>query len=496
MLNMTNITKSFFGVKALDKVNLSVQKGQIHAVVGENGAGKSTLMKILSGVYPAGEYEGEIVLDGKRVSFKSIKDAENAGITIIYQELMLFPELTISENICLPTVGMFISRDKMYQDSVKWMQRVGMDDNPELLVKQMGVGKQQLVEIAKALSLNSRLLILDEPTAALTDTEIEKLFDVLHSLKAKGVTCIYISHKLGEVLEISDEITVLRDGHTVGSMAAKNTNESEIIQLMVGRSMSQRFPEKAPRRQEKVALELKNFNIAHFDIPGKFISKDIDLKLHYGEIVGLAGLMGAGRTELVNSLFGDFKGVITGEIYIDGQKVKIRSPADSIKYGIGLVTEDRKKNGLNIIAPVDQNVSMASLDKYCTAGYMRDNELALAVQEMSSKTKIKAMSIKQLVMSLSGGNQQKVAVAKWLMCRPKIMIFDEPTRGIDVGAKYEIYCLLQELKAEGVAILMISSELPEILGLSDRVLVIKEGKITAEFSETEATPEKIMEKAI
>ena len=496
MLQMENIIKDFAGVIALDHVNFSVEEGHIHALVGENGAGKSTLMKVLSGVYPYGTYEGRILIDGKEMRFNNTNDSRNNGIAIIYQELMLYPELSIAENICLQSVGPIVSASKMHSDAQKWMQMVGLDDNPETPIKFLGVGKQQMVEIAKALSLNARLLILDEPTASLTDTEVKKLFTVLNMLRDKGVTCIYISHKLEEVMEISDEITVLRDGCTVGTILTKDATQPQIIQMMVGREMSQRFPEKYPPKQDVVALELKNFSVEDFKRPGHMIDKNVNLKLHYGEIVGLAGLMGAGRTELVNSLFGDFKGKVTGQIFVDGEEVKIKATSDAIKHKIGLVTEDRKKTGLNLIAAIDSNIAIASVDRYSRFGIMDDSRLGADVEEMMKKTKVKARSMKQIVMKLSGGNQQKVAIAKWLMSQPRIMIFDEPTRGIDVGAKYEIYCLLQELKKEGIAILVISSELPEVLGLSDRILVLREGEISAEFAADDASSVGIMEKAI
>jgi len=496
MLQMENIIKDFTGVRALDHVNLSVETGHIHALVGENGAGKSTLMKVLSGVYPNGTYEGRIIIDGKEVKFNNTNDSRNEGIAIIYQELMLYPELSIAENICMQSVGPIVSVSKMHSDSAKWMELVGLEDNPETPIKYLGVGKQQMVEIAKALSLNAKILILDEPTASLTDNEVKKLFTVLNMLRDKGVTCIYISHKLEEVIEISDEITVLRDGCTVGTMLTKDATQPKIIQMMVGREMSQRYPEKYPPKQEKVALELKNFSVEDYKRPGHMIDKDVNLKLHYGEIVGLAGLMGAGRTELVNSLFGDFKGKVTGQIFVDGNEVKIKSTSDAINCGIGLVTEDRKITGLNLIGAIDSNIAIASVDKYSPAGIMNDSALSADVDEMMKKTKVKATSMKQVVGKLSGGNQQKVAIAKWLLSQPRILIFDEPTRGIDVGAKYEIYCLLQELKKEGMAILVISSELPEVLGLSDRILVLREGEISAEFSADEASSVGIMEKAI
>ena len=495
MLEMRNIVKEFPGVKALDGVNFKVKKGEIHALVGENGAGKSTLMKVLSGVYPTGTYTGQIFLEGQEVSFKRVKDSEEAGIAIIYQELMLFPELTIAENIQLPTMPSWVSQEQMHVHAIKYMEQVGLHENPQTLVKMLGVGMQQLVEIAKALSLHAKVLILDEPTAALTEAEVSKLFAVLRQLKENGVTCIYISHRLEEIFEICDTITVLRDGHTIDTMATCDTNMEQVIAKMVGREMNQRYPGKIDCVPGDVALEVKDFCVEHYSIPGRMINNHINFKARYGEIVGISGLMGAGRTEFVNSLFGDFKGHVTGEVFVDGKKVNIRTTADAIKAGIGLVTEDRKFNGLNLIASVADNIAIASIDNYTTFGMIQDSKMAVDVDSMIKKTKVKTPSQKTLVMNLSGGNQQKVAVSKWLMQKPKILIFDEPTRGIDVGAKYEIYCLMNELKAEGVAIIMISSELPEILGVSDRVVVFRQGEITGDMPIEEANQINIMEKA-
>ena len=495
ILEMSDITKEFPGVVALDQVSLKVKRGEIHAVVGENGAGKSTLMKILSGAYPYGTYSGDILIEGEHVSFRTVKESEAKGIAIIYQEFMLYPDLTIAENIMLHTYDRIISVEKAQHDASGWMDIVGLDDHPETIVRTLGVGKKQMVEIAKALVLDAKLLILDEPTAALTTQEIQKLFDVLNSLKEKGVTCIYISHKLHEVFELCDTITVLRDGKTVDTMETVATSEDDVIKKMVGRELTNRFPEKTRRTNGDVALELKNFCVEDYNVPGKMLVDNASFKVHYGEIVGIAGLMGAGRTEMVNSLFGDFKGKVSGEIFVDGEKIKIGKTADAIRHGLGLATEDRKANGLNLVGRLDENISIVSLDKYSKFGVINEGEEAVAVNEMIAKTKMKATSIKQLVINLSGGNQQKVAISKWLMRKPKIMIFDEPTRGIDVGAKYEIYCLLNELRAEGIAVVMISSELPEILGVSDRVLVIRQGQLTAEFNAEEATPVSIMEKA-
>ena len=495
VLEMDNITKEFPGVRALEQVSFKVRPNQVHGLVGENGAGKSTLMKVLSGVYPYGTYTGAIKISGREMRFKSASDSKQAGIAVIYQELMLFPELTIAENISMPTLGKMISRDNMSIKAKKWMDTIGLDEDPETLVKNIGVGKQQLVEIARALSLNAGILILDEPTAALTEKEIENLMELLDNLRKKGVACIYISHKLEEVLRICDEVTVLRDGRTIDTRPVADLNEKRIIQMMVGRDMSNRFPPKIKCSTGETALEVRNLNLMDSQNTEKHILRNINLHVCRGEILGIAGLMGAGRTELVNSLFGDFKGIMTGEIYIDGRRVKISGPADAINLGMGLVTEDRKFNGLNLIASVENNIIVASLDRFCKNGVIQENKAIMVAGEMADKTKVKTPSLETLVMNLSGGNQQKVVVSKWLMLAPKILIFDEPTRGIDVGAKYEIYNLMNELKSQGIAIIMVSSELPEIMGMSDRIVVLREGELTGEFLDSDATEVKIMEAA-
>lgn len=495
ILEMTSITKEFPGVKALDDVSLSVRRGEIHALVGENGAGKSTLMKILSGAYPFGTYSGTISMEGENVTFKTVRDSEAHGISIVYQELMLYPDLTIGENIMLHSYDKIVSAEKTRREASKWMGIVGLTENPDTTVRSLGVGKKQLIEVAKALASNARLLILDEPTASLTDNEIRRLFGVLDSLRKEGVTCIYISHKIEEVFELCDGITVLRDGQTVSTMAIRETTESEVIKMMVGREINNRYPERVPGKCEQVALELKNFSVMDYTIQDKMLVDDVSFKVHYGEIVGIAGLMGAGRTELINSIFGDFKGKVSGDVYIDGERVKIRKTVDAIRNGIGLATEDRKFNGLNMVGNLDDNINVASLDKFSTLGVMNDNAATLSVNEMIRKTKLKAPTIKTQVMNLSGGNQQKTVISKWLTRKPKIMMFDEPTRGIDVGAKYEVYCMLNELKSEGIAIIVVSSELPEVLGISDRVLVMRQGKISAQFDIEDATPVKVMENA-
>lgn len=495
-LEMKNIVKEFPGVRALDGVDLRVVSGHVHGLVGENGAGKSTLMKILSGVYPHGSYTGNMVVFGNEAKFRNVRDSEAAGIGLIHQERMLFPDLSVAENITMSTFGKLVSRDKMYTDAKKYMEEVGFFIEPETLVKHIGVAKQQLVEIAKALALNAKILVLDEPTAALTDKEIDGLMNLLERLRKRGVTSIFISHKLDEILRICDEVTVIRDGCTIDTKPIEELDEKKIISMMVGRDMANRYPPKYPCTSEEKILEVKNMDLVDFTDPEKYILKNINFSLKRGEVLGIAGLMGAGRTELVNSLFGDFRGRMSGDVYIEGKKVKIRNTADAIAAGIGLATEDRKINGLNLDASVGDNLIIASLDRYCNKlGVIKENESVKEAFDMLKRVKIKAPSLESLVVNLSGGNQQKVVVGKWLLAMPKILIFDEPTRGIDVGAKYEIYALINELKSQGMSIIMVSSELPEVLGVSDRIMVLREGEISGIFQGDEATEVSIMEVA-
>lgn len=495
ILELENITKVFPGVKALNNVHMKVKQGHIHGLVGENGAGKSTLMKVLSGVYPKGEYTGEIFIEGEPVLFRNVKDSEKAGIGIIYQELMLIPELSIAENIFLGRLNKFVKWDQVNCDAKKWMDQVGLNESPNTLIKNIGIGKQQLVEIAKALSLNTKLLILDEPTAALTEVEVKHLLTKLCEIKKQGVTSIYISHKLEEVQEVCDDVTILRDGETVCTRPIQELDAKKIVSNMVGRDFSDRFPPKMKCVREDNVFEIKNANLMSYEIPDKYILKNINFKVKAGEILGIAGLMGAGRTELVNSIFGDFKGRFSAELFVFGEKVKIREPLDAIRAGMGLVTEDRKFNGLNLVDSIENNITMASLNKFSKYGVIKENSAFKACDDISKRIQIQATSLEKLVMQLSGGNQQKVVLAKWLMVNPKIMIIDEPTRGIDVGAKYEIYTLMNELKQQGMAIVMVSSELPEIIGMSDRIIVLRAGEIAGEFNNEEISEEMIMERA-
>jgi len=494
-LEMRNITKTFPGVKALDHVNLKVRKGEIHALCGENGAGKSTLMKVLSGFYPAGSYEGEIVIHGEVRRFQGIKDAERAGIAIIHQELALVQGMSVAENLFLgsePARYGIIDEPRLYAEARRWLDLVGLSDvSPNTPVSQLGIGQQQLVEIAKALAKRADILILDEPTAALTESEVERLLRLLEDLRAKGVTCIYISHKLNEVFRLADTITVLRDGKTVGTYPAAELDENRVIALMVGRELTERFPRVA-RHPGDVVLSVRHFSVYDPHNPRKRVIDNVSFTVRKGEIVGIAGLMGAGRTELVSSLFGAFPGRTEGEVVVEGTRVRIASPRDAIAAGLALVPEDRKQLGLVLGMDVKANISMANLQRLSRYGVINENEEIRAAETSVRELRIKAASLETPVSALSGGNQQKVVLGKWLLAKPKVLLLDEPTRGIDVGAKYELYTLMNELVRHGVAIVMVSSELPEILGMSDRILVMREGRIVATFNREDATQENIM----
>ncbi|WP_374723501.1 xylose ABC transporter ATP-binding protein [Calidifontibacillus erzurumensis] len=492
-LEMKGITKEFPGVRALDKVTFSVRKGEIHALCGENGAGKSTLMKILSGVYPHGTYDGQILINGKEVQFKSIKESQDAGVSIIYQELALVGEMSVAENLFLGHDLMrtkIINWNKIYAESQKWLDQIGLDIDPQTKVNQLTVGKQQLVEITKALTKKTDILILDEPTAALTEADVEVLMNLLKDLRKKGVTCIYISHKLGEVMELADSVTILRDGKTISTDRIEDLTEDLIVTKMVGRKLTELFPyEEHPISDEKI-LEVRNYT--SIDHTGKKFIDDVSFSLRKGEILGISGLMGSGRSELFISLFGGLKGKQTGTVFIDGKETNIKKPADAIKEGLAYVSEDRKRYGLILGMDITKNTTLTALNKVMKFNVIDQALEVKSADEITKRMKLKAPSLEAKVGQLSGGNQQKVVLSKWLMNDPKILILDEPTRGIDVGAKYEIYKIINELVKQGVGIVLISSELPEVLGMSDRILVMAEGKITGEFSREEATQEKIM----
>ncbi|MEV6159694.1 multiple monosaccharide ABC transporter ATP-binding protein [Nonomuraea sp. NPDC052129] len=498
ILRMRGITKTFPGVKALQDVNLSVRQGEIHAICGENGAGKSTLMKVLSGVYPHGSYEGEIFFEGDPCRFADIRDSEHRGIVIIHQELALCPQLSIAENIFLgneqATRGL-IDWNRTNHDAAELLNRVGLRENPVSLISDIGVGKQQLVEIAKALSKRVRLLILDEPTAALNDEDSAHLLDLLRGLRDEGITCVIISHKLNEVIDIADSITILRDGRTIErlDMVADHVTEDRIISGMVGRALEHRFPPHEPHIGEE-ALRIEDWTVHSPAQRGRVVVSNANLTLRKGEIVGLAGLMGAGRTELAMSVFGRTYGTdISGRIYKDGRQIEIRTVQDAIRHGIAYATEDRKRYGLNLIEDIKRNISAAALPKLARRGWVNDNEEHQVAEGFRKSMNIKAPSVLSVTGKLSGGNQQKVVLSKWIFTDADVLILDEPTRGIDVGAKYEIYSIINRLADDGKAILVISSELPELLGLCDRIYALSAGRITGEVPREEATQEGLMQ---
>ncbi len=498
ILVMKNITKEFPGVKALDNVNLEVQRGEIHALVGENGAGKSTLMNVLSGTYPYGSYEGDIIYDGETCQFKTLHDSETKGIVIIHQELALIPELSIGENMFLGNErkGRFgIDWARTYHEAEAHMQQVGLKDDAVTLIKDIGTGKQQLVEIAKALSKNVKLLILDEPTSSLNEEDSRMLLDLLLEFKEKGMTSIIISHKLNEVAYVADKITVVRDGATIETIDNSNrdVDEDRIIRGMVGRELSDRYPQRQHNISSEVGMEVKNWTVYHPIYTEKQVVKNVSFKVHKGEIVGFSGLQGAGRTELAMSVFGHAYGRnITGEVYINGQKRQVRTIREAIESGLAYVTEDRKGNGLVLSESIAVNNTMARLEKVCQRGIIDRNMENQVAEEYREKLSTKTPSVQQAVGNLSGGNQQKVLLAKWMFADPDVLILDEPTRGIDVGAKYEIYSIMNDMVAQGKSVIMISSEMPELLGMCDRIYVMSEGSMVAEMDSSEVTQEKIM----
>jgi ABC-type sugar transport system, ATPase component len=496
---MKEITKLYPGVKALDNVNLQVERGEIHALVGENGAGKSTLMNVLSGTIPFGEYTGTIKYAGKECEFHNIHDSEELGIVIIHQELALIPELTIAENMFLGNErsNKFgkINWGETFKQAADQMKRVGLKESPSVLIKDIGTGKQQLVEIAKALSKNVKLLILDEPTSSLNEEDSKMLLDMLLSFKKEGLTSIIITHKLNEVSYCADRITVLRDGSTIETMdnPDHNIDEDRIIKGMVGRELTNRFPSREHNIGSEVILEAKNWTVYHPVYTEKCIDKGVSFKVHKGEIIGFSGLQGAGRTELAMSLFGKSYGSsISGQEFIKGEEVHLKNEQDAISHGLAYVTEDRKTNGLILSDTIARNTTMAKMDKVSHKGIIDFAKEKIVALEYVKAMKTKTPSVEQAVGNLSGGNQQKVLLSKWMFAEPEVLILDEPTRGIDVGAKYEIYCIMNDMVAQGKAVVMISSELPELLGMCDRIYVMNEGEIVGEFMAEEATQEKIM----
>lgn len=487
ILEMKGIDKRFSGVHALKSANLELCEGEVHALMGENGAGKSTLMKVLCGIHKRNG--GEVILFGKPVDFSNIKESQDAGISIIHQELNMMNHLTVAQNIYIgrePMVnGIYIDDKKMEEDAKELFDRIGIDIDPSVKVGSLTVGRQQMVEIAKAISHDSKILILDEPTAALTQKEVEELFKIMNDLKAKGIGMIYISHRMDEINRISDRITVMRDGEYVGTLNTSETTKDEIVKMMVGRVIYGDQKEKSNVRDDApVVLEVKNLN------RGKEI-KNVSFKLRKGEILGFSGLMGAGRTEVARAIYGADP-VESGEIYINGEKVDIKTPESAVAKGICYLSEDRKRYGLLLDKSVAENSVLSSLDDYISMGWINDGKIEEDATRANEKLKTKTPSMKQILRNLSGGNQQKVIIARWLLKDSDIFIFDEPTRGIDIGAKSEMYTLMEELASQGKSVIMISSELSEIQRLSDRVIVMCEGKITGELDISEATQEKIM----
>jgi len=497
ILEMRNITKTFPGVKALDNVSFSVEQGEIHALVGENGAGKSTLMKVLSGVYPHGSYDGDIYFEGKECRFQNISQSEEVGLVIIHQELALIPYLSIAENL-------FLGNEREKLGIINWnetvlrtkelLERVGLSESPNTLITDIGVGKQQLVEIAKALAKKVKLLILDEPTASLNETDSEKLLELLLQFKKNGIASILISHKLSEISKVADSITILRDGATIETLDKHKDaiTEDRIIRGMVGRDLTHRFPPRETNIGE-VIFEIKDWNVYHPLHEDRKVSNNVNIKVHRGEVVGISGLMGAGRTELAMSIFGRAYGTrISGKALKNGEEIDISTIDKAISNGIAYATEDRKSYGLVLIEEIKDNITLANLGAVSRNGVINEPKELTVTSEYKDKLNIKCSSILQLALNLSGGNQQKVVLSKWLFSNPDILILDEPTRGIDVGAKYEIYTIINQLANEGKAIIMISSELPEILGVCDRIYVMRDGKIVGEMPAKEASQEIVM----
>jgi putative multiple sugar transport system ATP-binding protein len=498
ILEMRGITKTFPGVKALSNVNLSVVRGEIHAIVGENGAGKSTLMKVLSGVYPYGDYSGEIRYEGRQCRFHDIADSEALGIVIIHQELALVPLLSIAENL-------FLGNEPARYGIIDWgiaksrartlLEKVGLKESPDALIANLGVGKQQLVEIAKALAKNVKLLILDEPTASLNEIDSAALLSLLLSFKEKGISSIIISHKLNEISQVADRITVLRDGATIDTLDCRQEEISEdrIIRQMVGRELSDRYPKRTPRIGD-IVFSVSNWTVYHPQNPARKMIKGLSLDVRRGEIVGIAGLMGAGRTEFAMSLFGRAYGQkISGKVRLHGKEIDVSTVRKAVANKIAYVTEDRKQYGLVLADDIKDNIALANLGAVSSKFSVLDKNREFAVaQDYRRRTNIKCSSIFQKTVDLSGGNQQKVVISKWLFSNPEVLILDEPTRGIDVGAKYEIYTIINQLADEGKAIIVISSEMPELLGICDRICVMNEGRFVDEMKACDASQERIM----
>lgn len=497
VLEMRSISKFFPGVKALSDVNLSVAPGEVHAICGENGAGKSTLMKVLSGVYPHGDYDGEILFEGEPCAFKDIRGSEQRGIVIIHQELALVPYLSIAENLFLGNEHAahgIINWNRTLTHATALLRRVGLHENPQTRVADIGVGKQQLVEIAKALAKEVKLLILDEPTAALNDEDSRKLLDLILELKAQGISCILISHKLNEIARVADSVTILRDGRTIETLqvGAKGISEDQIIRGMVGRDLEHRYPERTPDIGE-IAFAVEDWTVQHPIDHQRNVVDGVSVHVRRGEIVGIAGLMGAGRTELAMSVFGRSYGRQTGgRVLLNGKEIKTRTVPEAIGHGLAYVTEDRKQLGLNLMEDISRNISLSALGKVSRRGWVNEHEETRVAEKFRASMNIKAPSVFAETGKLSGGNQQKVVLSKWIFSEPGVLILDEPTRGIDIGAKAEIYAVIADLADQGKAVLVISSELPELLGLCDRIYTMAEGRLTGETDRADATQESLM----
>ena len=496
ILDFKNVTKIFPGVVALDDISFSIQRGEIHGICGENGAGKSTLMKILSGVYPYGTYDGTIFYDGEelKLSQSSIREAAEKGIAIVYQELTLVPTRTVGENVYLgkePLEHGVINWNKLYADTQAILKKYDLDVDPRQTVRNLGVGKMQMVEIAKALSENAKVLILDEPTSALSQAEVDKLMDILRTLKSHGITCIYISHRLEEFFHITDRVTVMRDGKVITTQPTKDVTQGDLVRFMVGREMKERFP-KGQRHPAEVVFEVKNLEALDPDKAGRKVLDGVSFDVRKGEIFGIAGLMGSGRTELVLTLFGEYAKITNGQILMANKEIRPKSARQAIDAGLSLVPEDRKLMGLVLIQSILKNISLPNLDQFSKLFSINANaELKASLQQAKSLT-IKAPNLEVKAETLSGGNQQKVVISKWLLSQPQVLIMDDPTRGIDVGAKFEIYKLMNELAEKGVAVIMISSDLEEVLGMSDRIMVMCRGHSTVTLPVAEATQERVM----
>ena len=498
ILEMKGITKRFPGVLALDNVSICSYRGEIHALCGENGAGKSTLMKILSASYPEGSYEGEIWISGERKHFRNPADSEAAGIGMIYQEISMHLDMSIAENLFLgrwpKRKNGAVNWKQLNADAREYMQMVGLEDvDVNTTLSQLSASQQQLVSIARALSKDPQILVLDEPTSPLTNREADKLFSILHTLKERGIACILITHKMDEVFTHADRVTVIRDGKSISTHPLSETDSNQIIKDMVGREISNLYPKEILPIGDPI-LEVKHFSVPHPTIPNRKIIDDVSFELHAGEILGLAGLVGAGRSELVNAIFGKDK-KLAGEVYVRGKQVSIKSPADAMRCGIGLVTEDRKADGILAGMSIAQNITLPNLDKVSKRGIMHLSEERAFSGRFFDALHIKAPSVNTLMQQLSGGNQQKVVFAKWIAQDPEILIMDEPTRGIDVSAKYEIYKIMVDLARKGIGIIMISSELPELLSMADRVMVVSNNRISGVLNREEFSQERIMELA-